>query len=251
MNALVSIGLPGATDHTILEALAPRIERLGFHALWLNDTPGGDALAGLRVVARHTSTLALCTGVIPLDRRPADTLDLDGIPADRLVLGVSGGAGRGAVARLLDGVGHLREATTARIVVGALGPVLRRAAAEHTDGVLLSWLTPAAAEAAMSDLRRDAAGRDVAGILYARTIVDEAARNALTAEAERYASVPAYAANFARLGIGPLDTTIRDAARLAAYRAVLDEVVLRAITPDGTPAQLEAFVERAARLLGE
>jgi alkanesulfonate monooxygenase SsuD/methylene tetrahydromethanopterin reductase-like flavin-dependent oxidoreductase (luciferase family) len=251
MTALVSIGLPGATDPDLLAALAPRIEGLGFHGLWLNDTPDGDALRGLRVVAERTSGLALGTGVIPLDRRPADTLELAGLPADRLVLGISGGAGRGAVARLLDGVETLRAATTARIVVGALGPVLRRAAAEHTDGVLLSWLTPSAAADAMADLHRDAAGREVSGILYVRTIVDEAARPALVAEAARYEASPAYGANFERLGIHAVDATIASAERLAEYTAVVDEVVLRAITPDGTADQLEAFVERAARLLGE
>ncbi len=70
MTALVSIGLPGVTAHETLRALAPRIERLGFHALWLNDSADGDSLDGLRIAAAHTTTLALGAGVIPLDRRP-------------------------------------------------------------------------------------------------------------------------------------------------------------------------------------
>ena len=88
MRADVSIGLPGTTPAEHLRALAPRIERLGFSALWLNDLPNGDSLAGLRIVSAATETLRLATGVIPLDRRPADTLDLDGLPAGRTTIGI-------------------------------------------------------------------------------------------------------------------------------------------------------------------
>ncbi|HEX6956233.1 MAG TPA: LLM class flavin-dependent oxidoreductase, partial [Agromyces sp.] len=70
MRAAVSLGLPGTTDRETLRALAPRLERLGFHALWLNDVPGGDSLAGLRAAGEVTDRLRLATGVIPLDRRP-------------------------------------------------------------------------------------------------------------------------------------------------------------------------------------
>ena len=83
----VSIGLPGATPHELVSALAPRIEQLGLRGLWLNDTPGGDSLAGLRAAAAATSVLRLGTGVIPLDRRSArgilaDLGDHHGRPED-------------------------------------------------------------------------------------------------------------------------------------------------------------------------
>lgn len=266
MSAVVSIGLPGATSHEIVRALAPRIERLGFHALWLNDTPqplgrqaaaplagtggrgptGGDSLEGLRVAAAETTTLALGTGVIPLDRRPASSLDLGGLPIDRLTLGIGSGGQEGAVARVLDAIDELSEATDARIVVGALGPRMRRLAAEQTDGVLLNWLTPSTAEDAMADLHRDAHGREVVGSLYVRTIADAGALPTLEAEAGRYESYPAYAANFERLGIRGIDATIQNEGDLAAYLPIVDEVVLRAITPDGTLRQLETFVDTTA-----
>jgi hypothetical protein len=69
-------------------------------------------------------------------------------------------------------------------------------------------------------------------------------------EAERYESVPSYAANFERLEIRALDATIDGtidgAERLAEYD-VVDEVVLRAITPTGSLAELERFAEATAR----
>ena len=54
MRAAVSIGIIGTTRAEVVRALAPRIERLGFSALWINDVPGGDSLDGLRVAASAT-----------------------------------------------------------------------------------------------------------------------------------------------------------------------------------------------------
>jgi alkanesulfonate monooxygenase SsuD/methylene tetrahydromethanopterin reductase-like flavin-dependent oxidoreductase (luciferase family) len=251
MTAQLSIGLPGTTDHAIVEALSPRIERLGFHALWLNDNPGGDSLEGLRVAAGVTSTLALGSGVIPLDRRPADSLDFDGLPAERLTIGIGSGGPDGGLARVLDALDELASSTDARLVVGALGPRMRRIAAEQADGVLLNWLTPDAAAAAMADLHRDAHEREVTGSLYVRTIVDAGALPVLEHEAARYETNPNYAANFERLGIRAMDATIQQPADLVRYLAVVDEVVLRAITPGGTLAELETFVDTAAGWLGD
>jgi alkanesulfonate monooxygenase SsuD/methylene tetrahydromethanopterin reductase-like flavin-dependent oxidoreductase (luciferase family) len=134
---------------------------------------------------------------------------------------------------------------------------MRLLGAEHADGVLLSWLPPDIAAEQAEELR--AAGRSAQGeapriALYARTIVDDAARPALEREAAQYASYPAYAANFARLGIQSIDTTLPRAgddlvAGVAAYRASIDELVLRAITPTGSIDDLLAFVDRAAELL--
>ncbi len=193
-----------------------------------------------------TSSLGLGTGIIPLDRRPAGSLDLAGLPTDRLTLGIGSGAPEGALARVLDALEELSASTSARIVLGALGPRMRRIAAEQADGVLLSWLTPSDAADAMADLRRDARGRDVTGILYVRTIASDDALPGLEAEAHRYESVPSYAANFERLGIRAIDATIRVPDDLVSYTRVVDEVVLRAITPGATLAELEAFVDSAA-----
>ena len=250
MRAAVSIGITGRTDAATVRTLAALVERLGFHALWINDIPGGDSLAGLRVAAEATTALGLATGVIPLDRRPVATLDLAGLPAERTVLGIGSGGARHPLGLVRDGVAALRQATDAAVVVGALGPRMRRLAAERADGVLLNWLTPSVAAEATAELRRDAGDHAARSILYVRTIADDTARPALEAEARRYETVPSYAANFERAGIRAIDATIDDASALAAFD-VVDEIVLRAITPDGTLAELERFAETTARWRAE
>ncbi|KRC61229.1 hypothetical protein ASE14_09950 [Agromyces sp. Root81] len=232
-----------------MAALAPRIERLGFHALWLNDVPGGDSLAGLRAAAGATSSLRLATGVIPLDRRPVDTLDLSGLPQERTSVGIGSGRTAHPLALVEQGVARLRERSDAEIVVGALGPRMRRLAAEQADGALLNWLTPHTAAAATAELHETAGDRPVRSVLYVRTVAEAAARAALDAEVERYEHVPTYAANFARLGIRPIDATIDGARDLAAYESTVDEIVLRAITPSGSRAELERFVDDTAEWL--
>ena len=250
----VSIGLAGAIGRDIIEALAPVIESLGFRGLWLNDTPDGDALAGLAVASAVTSTLKLGTGVIPLDRRgPSEIIGaLGGLPQRRLTLGVGSGAARHPLGLVQDGVRVLTERSEASIIVGALGPKMRRMAAEIADGVLFNWLTPTAAADAMRDLRRDAAGREVRGVLYIRTAMTVDARGALRAEAERYGSYPAYAANFERIGASAIETTIDGtapgalAARVGEYEQHVDEVVLRVITAEQTLDAYLEFVELVA-----
>ena len=93
---------------------------------------------------------------------------------------------------------------------------------------------------------RAAAAARPRAVLYVRTIAEAEARPALEREVERYESVPTYVANFERLGIRPADATLHDAAGLAAFD-VVDEVVLRAITPTNSLAELERFVEETAR----
>ena len=262
MTADVSIGVPGALGPEAVRRLAPRVEAAGFAGIWLNDSPQGDSLAGLAAAAEVTTHLRLASGVIPVDRRPGpailDDLRRTGVPETRLTLGIGSGQLRtGAVDAVAEAVGVLRQGSRAAVVVGALGPRMRRLGAEHADGVLLSWLTPAVAAEQAEELR--AVGTDAQGerpriALYARAIVDEAARPALERESVQYGSYPAYAANFARLGIRPIDTTLPAvdggfAAGVAAYRAAIDELVLRAITPTGSLDDLLAFVDRAAELL--
>ena len=248
----VSIGLPGATPHAVIAALAPQIEAAGCHALWLNDTPGGDSLAGLAVAAAATTTLALGTGVIPLDRRPAHAIlaALGDLPVERLSLGIGTGSAKHGLALVETSVAELRAGTEAAIVVGALGPKMRALAARVGDGVLLNWLTPEAAAAQrvepVETSRTDHVGEistgSIRSVLYARTALSPDALPALEEEAARYGSYPSYAANFERIGATPLETTIRASGRIADYLAAVDELVLRVITREPSLAEYERFL---------
>ncbi|MCR2812271.1 LLM class flavin-dependent oxidoreductase [Microbacterium sp. zg.Y1090] len=251
---MLSIGIAAAAGPQVAAALAPVLEENGFHALWVNDTPGVDALPVLAAAAAASERLVLSTGVLPIDRRDpddiVDAMERLGLPQHRLTLGIgSGGLRAGALARVGDAAAALRERTTARVVVGALGPRMRRQAAEQADGVLLSWLDPATAAVQAVEAHAAAGSSTVA--LYVRTAVDAAADPALRAETARYAGYPAYAAHFARLGLDPARTVIHSSADLgaavAAYEAAVDEVVLRAITAGDAAADYVSFATVIAR----
>jgi alkanesulfonate monooxygenase SsuD/methylene tetrahydromethanopterin reductase-like flavin-dependent oxidoreductase (luciferase family) len=252
----ISLGIAGAAGPELARELAPRLEAAGLHALWVNDTPGADALAVLAAAAEVTSTLVLATGVIPVDRRAAAEIARDvaaaGLPLDRLVLGIGAGRMRhgaldavgAAVDELHAELGSADGSGGAAVMAGALGPRMRRLAFEHADGALLSWLSPATAPEAA-----DGRTASAPAVLYARTIADPAARGALEEEAARYAGMGAYAAHFARTGDDPLATTLDLAARpdgLAALAGTVDELVLRAITPTGSVDEMLAIAEHPA-----
>ena len=256
-RGVVSLGVAASIGPELAALLAPAAERAGFHALWVNDTPGADALAVLAAAARTTERLTLATGVLPIDRRSAAEIALQvaarGLPQERLVLGIgSGRTASGALRLVADAAAELRSAVTATVVVGALGPRMRALAVEESDGVLLSWLTPAVARDQAAVAHASAPHAHVA--LYIRTTLDAAAHGRLAAETARYAGVASYAANFARLGIDPGDTVLDAAtgdvaARLDEYRHAVDEVVLRAITVEDTFESHHRFIEGARSLL--
>lgn len=250
----VSLGVAGAVGPELAARLAPRLEEAGFRTLWINETPGVNALEVAAAAARETETLRVGTGVIPVDRRPSSEL-LDDIarldlPEDRLTLGIGSGQQRkGALAMVEQTLTDLRAGTSASLALGALGPKMRALAAEHADAALLSWLTPAAA----ADQARELHGIAPRGsaVLYARANADPAARERLEKEADRYAGLPAYAAHFERLGFGARDTVLPHApggdveTRLAEYLEAVDEVVLRAITPGDALEEFLAFLPLA------
>lgn len=251
----ISIGVAGALGPDAIARLAPAVERAGFRSLWVNDTPGGDSIAALEAAADVTSSLFLATGVIPVDRRHADAIVAAvrraELPEHRLVLGIGAGQARnGALALVGDAVEVLHDRLSARVLVGALGPKMRRLGARRADGVLLSWLTPAVAAEQAGEARRVTSGSHVA--LYVRTALEASAESRLADEAARYGGYPAYAANFERLGVTPQQTVI-DAAtfgeRIGQYRDAVDEVVLRVIAPGDTVDDHLRFVEAAAERL--
>ncbi|WP_314454677.1 LLM class flavin-dependent oxidoreductase [uncultured Microbacterium sp.] len=253
----VSLGLAGSLGPDAIARIAPAVENAGFHTLWVNDTPDGDALAALAAAARVTERLHLATGVVPVDRRPADVIATEvaslGLPLDRLTLGVgSGVAKEGALARVRQAIEVLHDAGIPRVVVGALGPKMRRTGAERAEGVLLNWVPPTEARAQADAAHAISPAAHVA--VYVRTAIVPAARERLDAETARYASFPNYAANFRRMGVDAADTTIRDVDELGgsleAYTAAADEIVLRAVVPDDTVEAYLDFVGRAAPLPG-
>ena len=256
-RGVVSLGVAAAIGPELAGLLAPAVEEAGFHALWVNETPGTDALAALEAAAATTTGLILATGIVPVDGRPAAQISEEvkarGLPEDRLVLGIgSGQTTVGALRLVRDAASHLRRTVSARIVIGALGPKMRRLAADESDGVVLNWLTPDLAREQTDEAHAASGQAHVA--LYVRTALEAAAVPRLHAETTRYAGIASYAANFARAGIRAEETVLDAIAEpvgepLERYRSSVDEVVLRAITPHDALEDYVRFIEQARALL--
>jgi alkanesulfonate monooxygenase SsuD/methylene tetrahydromethanopterin reductase-like flavin-dependent oxidoreductase (luciferase family) len=252
-------GVAGALPHDIIRTLASSVEAAGYHAFWVNDTPHGDGLAALRAAADVTTDILLGVGVIPLDRQPADAIarrvDELALPHDRLIIGIGSGNPKGGLARVWEGATVLEERLEAPIVVGALGPNMCAMAGGSSDGVLLNWLTAdyVAPSAAIVEAAAREAERPRPLILgYVRTVFGSGARAVFAEEAARYASYPAYAANFARMGTPAEETAIigdtaeEIQAGIAPFASQLDETVVRAITGEESVDAYLALVKAAA-----
>ncbi len=242
----------------IIRACALEAEALEYSSFWVNHPGATDGLASLAAAAKETKRIELGVGVIPLHTRGpesiADGVRAHALPLGRLLLGV-GSPNPAALARVRVGVADLRSRLETRVVIAALGPKMCRLAGEIGDGVLLNWVTPEHARRSAELVREGAAaGRRPAPKIFAyvRLALGSAAHERLRAEANRYAAIPAYGANFERMGVKPETTAIAPhaaeeiAPALAKWRGVVDEVVLRAITASDTVEDHVALL-RAAR----
>jgi alkanesulfonate monooxygenase SsuD/methylene tetrahydromethanopterin reductase-like flavin-dependent oxidoreductase (luciferase family) len=176
------------------------------------------------------------------------------LPLDRLLLGV-GSPNPDSLKRVRTGIAELRSKLSTRLVVAALGPQMCRLAGEVADGVLFNWLTPEYARRSAELVRAGAAAaRRQPPKLYAylRVALGPTAAELLQQEANRYAAVPAYAANFERMGLKPVETAIaaqnRDDVQrgLAAWNGVVDHIIVRSITVKDTVDEHVALVKAAA-----
>ena len=297
-----------------LAGLARIGESLGYRALFLPEVGSRDVLATLTGLAGETRSLLLASGVLPLPARSSRLLAKAAATVQersegRLLLGIgTGPAVAGSLDRLRATVAMLRaafagdEATTPdgesfrlalvperapAIWIAALGPKAVRLAGEVGDGVLLNWCTPERVADAVGEVRDGAAVADrdpfeVTIGVYVRSSIqpDEAgALEAVRAAAAEYASYPAYARQFERMGLGEgagraaaahaagrpgdvpesfvravavLGDRADARARLDAYRAAGADlpVVYPAIVPGGAPARsalgtLEALAPNA------
>src|SRR4029434_5671691 len=139
-----------------------------------------------------------------------DGVKTTALPLDRLLLGV-GSPHPDSLKRVRARIAELRSNLSTRLIVAALGPQMCRLAGEVADGVLFNWLTPEYARMSAERVREGAAAaRRQTPKLYAylRVALGPGAADRLQEEGKRYAAVPAYAANFARMGLKPEETAI-------------------------------------------
>ena len=246
-----------ATPAEIISATAREAEALGYTSFWVNHPGAFDGLGALAIAAGQTRRLELGIGVIPLHTRGPESIvqgvRTHSLPLDRLLLGV-GSPNPQSLKRVRDGIAALRAQLHTRLIVAALGPKMCALAGEVADGVLLNWVTPDYARRS-ADIVREAAskvGRQAPKVFaYVRLAMGAAAAAKLQDEADRYAAIPAYGANFARIGVKPAETGIvadtppAVATALGRWRGAVDEVVIRAITGADTVDENVALVRAA------
>lgn len=259
MTTTRGFGVASTLTSTVIGELARAAETYGYRTFWTNDTPAGDGLVALREAADATGLIGLGVGLLPLDRvSPATIVErvsrLD-LPVGRLTVGLGAGAAPGGLARVRRAVPVVSDGTGAAVVIGALGPRMCQLAGEVADGVLLDWPTPHSvvmARERVADGARSGgrAAPRIAGYVF--TALGAAALRRLRVEAAHYASVPAYAAHFARVGAEALDATVHADTppgiqqRLTTYDAVLDEVVVRAVAEEQSGSAYRRVLEAAA-----
>jgi alkanesulfonate monooxygenase SsuD/methylene tetrahydromethanopterin reductase-like flavin-dependent oxidoreductase (luciferase family) len=252
-------GVSAAVNHDVVREVAREVERLGFSSFWANDMPHADGLATLAAASDSTSQIRLGVGVIPLDARDpagiAQQVRNHRLPIDRLVLGVGGGDSRDALARVRSGVDVLAREVGAPIVVGALGPKMSALAGEVAGGALFNWLTPDFAERSgrwVLDAVEPGRPSRPSLMAYVRCGLSPGAEPRLREELGRYAGVPQFERHLARMGAGIEETCVLapDGATLQAgiarYEAVLDEAIVRAVTPDDGLGCLLALMRACA-----
>jgi len=247
--------------------IAGSAEELGYSAVWTNDSPPGDGVDVALTMLSATSGIRVGIGAIPCDRRPmaevAKRLTTAGQPLDRLTVVVGSGMG-GTVRDVAAAVSELRDALGEGPWVGvaAMGPRMCALAGEVADLVLLNWMSPDRITWAREQVRTGAARRQT-GLAAAEPVVASSLRVSLGqgaalrvgAEAARYGAMPAYAANFAGMGVQSVGIAASDPsqapAMLQPYLEVLDEAVLRPIVkvPDSSEPALEEVFETLGVLM--
>jgi len=253
----LGFALFAGTTSEIIRASAREAEQLGYSSFWVNHPGSTDGLAALAQGAGETKRIALGIGVIPLHTRGPESITQGAratkLPLDRLLLGV-GSPNPKSLARVREGVVALRAQLKTRIIVAALGPKMCRLAGEIADGVLFNWITPEHARLSAGWVQEGAAAaKRQSPTLYAyvRLALGAKSGDKLGEEGSRYATIPAYAAHFERMGVKPVDTAIAArkpadvAAALAKWKGAVDEVVLRAITGDDTVEENLALIRAA------
>lgn len=254
-------GIEAFVPLDIVKIVAAEAEALGYSSFWVNNPPGADGLASLAAAASVTDRIKLGVGVIPLDRHPAPEIVANAsrlsLPMDRLLLGVGSGGDRKGLDRVRHGVEHLHAETTARVITSALGPKMTQLAGEVADGVLFNWFTPAferRSGALVVDAARQAGRHRPLIMSFVRCGLLPQAEQKLEERSARYASIPQYARHFARMGVSARDTCVSGAdaatlqAGIAAHEQVLDETIVRAITPDDSASSIVALLRACIAL---
>jgi probable F420-dependent oxidoreductase len=256
--------------------LARGLEELGYGAIWIGGSPGGE-LDGVERALAATTRLTVATGIVNIWKDDPATIAAsyqrlaEAYPG-RFLLGVGVGHPEAtsdytrpyeALVRYLDGL-DAGEVPQDRRVLAALGPKVLRLAAERTAGAHPYLVTPEHTRRA-----RETLGDGVLLAPEQHVVLDPdpaRARTLARGAVSRYLALSNYANNWRRLGFTDddlagdgsdrlVDALVAhgDATAVAArvgehLSAGADHVCIQLITPDGTDL-LPGFAALGEQLL--
>jgi hypothetical protein len=185
----MGLTVEGRLGEALLTALARLAEDQGFGSFWFNVTGAThEPAALLAAVARATRVIDVGVGVVPLDRFPAASLtpalqhpDVD---LSRTIVGIGCGQARHGQLKLVsEGIDLLRSGLPGcRVAVAALGPRMIALGRQRAGTLVLSMVTPTAAERLSAQV-----GDDTEVYLYHRVAAGPGAGHRLRAEMRAYA----------------------------------------------------------------
>jgi probable F420-dependent oxidoreductase len=256
--------------------LARGLDDLGFGAIWIGGSPGGE-LEGVERTLAATSRLTVATGIVNIWKDEPATIAAsyhrlaEAYPG-RFLLGIGAGHPEAAsqYARPYEALVHYLDALDAAGVprsqraLAALGPKVLRLAAERTAAAHPYLVTPEHSRRARAVLGTNAllAPEQHAVLDADPTRARELARHAVS----HYLGLSNYTANWRRLGFSDQDITgsgsdrlidglvaMGDAQQVAArinahLAAGADHVCIQLITPEGA-SPLPGFTELASLLI--
>jgi alkanesulfonate monooxygenase SsuD/methylene tetrahydromethanopterin reductase-like flavin-dependent oxidoreductase (luciferase family) len=240
------LGIAAGLGEDITRELGRRCESLGYASLWSNDHPMGSGLETVAVFADAAPSVDVGVAVMALDRHEPDNtaanMQRQGIPHERLWLGIGAGFTKRPLTVVREGLAAMRAALPGgtRLVVAAMGPKMCALAGAEADGAFLNWMTPAKAAWARERVHEGAreAGRDVPPPVfgYVRVAVGADAEERLLKEESFYRGLhQGYIRHFEALDAAPGSVGIAAQGpsevgpRLAEYEAAIDHVVVRAL----------------------
>lgn len=189
---------------------AVELERLGYSTIWLTGGPMS-SLSQIADVVRATSTARVATGIIPVDRFTSDDVaslytELERDHPGRFVVGLGGAHGADPLTTLNAYLDRLDDVVPQdRRVMAALGPRMFELARERAAGALPVLITPDYAGRAKTLLGADRT-LAVEQLVVVETDPDRA-RSIAKGPLGFLGQVPAYQANFRRMGIAQDDIT--------------------------------------------
>lgn len=208
----IELGPVGAVLSPASEGLAvaaAELEELGFSTIWLTGGPL-EGLGRIADVVRATSRVRVGTGIISVDRFPAADVaalyaDLESSHPGRFVVGLGGAHGPRPLRTLATYLDALDSVPVPARVLAALGPRMLEFARHNAAGALPVLVTPGyTAEA------RGLLGDDTTLAVEQLVVLDDdpaRARDIASGPLRFLGTLPAYQANFRRMGFSDEEIT--------------------------------------------